>query len=330
MHKPKLKLHIGLHKTGTTFIQSVLNKNRKMLARNGILYPLSGLHGSGHAALGRNYLAEKVRENFRKSGILMASESALKVRDNILYEHGLMNIGDGLTIVSAESLAIADHDGVKRFAEHYLPYFDIQIIVFLRRQDFMAESSRAQAYKVNQVGFNARGPFDDDDETYNFSYVLDCWRSQFNMESISVLEYPESQGSEALRVLTFDVFDLPGTLEVDDLRINERLDRNVLEYIYEHSKLVYGTKTYFKAIERLGQYSSQHPSELKYKHFYSPQERLKILDTHRASNEVISSQYKQGLFSFCPAVDVDEEWEPYPGLTAEQVAGFDKLLAGIK
>jgi hypothetical protein len=329
MNKPILKVHIGVHKTGTTYIQTLLKNNRKRLARHGVLYPLSGLHGSGHAALGQNYLDEQRRAHLRKSNILADGESALSVRDNILYEHGLMKTRIGSTIVSAEGLAIADNEGVKRFAEHYLPYFDVQIIVFLRRQDFMAESSRAQAYTVNQIEFDPRGPFSPDNVNYNFTHVLNCWNSQFDEKSITVVEYPEDQGSHALRELTFDLFGLPGGLEVDDQRVNERLGRDVLEYIYEHSKLVYDTRPYFKALKRLGRYSSQHPSELKYRHFYSPQERLEILDTYRESNVIVSSMYRPGLFSSCPAVAVDEEWEPYPGLTKEQVAVFDKLLAGI-
>ncbi len=50
--KPPLTLHIGLHKTGSTYIQSRLLSNRDKLERFGIYFPLDG-HAYGH---GRNGL----------------------------------------------------------------------------------------------------------------------------------------------------------------------------------------------------------------------------------------------------------------------------------
>ena len=253
----------------------------------------------------------------------------MSTRDNILYEQGLTSNGKGSVILSAEGLAIANLDGVKRFAENFLPYFEIQIIVFLRRQDFMAESSRAQAYRVNQVTYNPRDPFDSGNINYNYTYVLDCWSSQFSEESITVVEYPENQGSQALKMLTIDLFGLPNNLEIDNQSVNERLGRDILEYVYTHSKLLFGTKSYFEAIRRLSEYSGENPPPSKYRFFYSPQERLEILDIFRESNAVISKKYKSDLFDSCPPIDFDEEWEPYPGLTELQIVVFDKLLADI-
>ena len=36
---PKLFLHVGFHKTGTTSLQDILNRNRKELLSQGIIYP---------------------------------------------------------------------------------------------------------------------------------------------------------------------------------------------------------------------------------------------------------------------------------------------------
>ena len=264
----------------------------------------------------------------RKSNIFTQSEPALVIRDSILYEYGRMKNRHGCVVVSAEGLGAADYESAKQFIEHYRPYFEIQIIVFLRRQDYMAESSRAQAYRVNQAVFDPQGPFKKG-TSYDFAHVLECWSNHIEKKSITVAEYPEQQGVQALKTLTFDLFNLPSSLEVDNKRLNERLGRDVLEYVFGHSNLVYGTKHYFKAIERLGQYSSQNPSTSKYRHFYSPQERLKIIDTHRSNNELVASRYKSDLFQSCLSVDIDEEWEPFPGLTKEQVADFDNLLSDI-
>ena len=325
MNKPVLKIHIGIPKTGTTYIQSLLQKRRKALLKHGILYPLAGLHGSGHSALAASYLSEETKAFMRKSNIFASDKSSLQIRDNILYEYGLMKNKKGAVIVSAEGLAITDPAGVERIAKDYLPYFDIQIIVFLRRQDFMAESSRSQAYRVNQKNYNTRDAFNPCSINLNYTYALDCWSSQFE-QSITVVEYPEAQGTEALKLLTAELFGLPSSLEIDSEPVNERLGRDVLEYIYGHTELVYGTKPYFKAIERLSLYSSQNPSASKYRNFYSPAERQEIVSIFAESNALISKKFKKNLFNSCPPVHSYEEWEEYPGLNKNQLAALDKLL----
>lgn len=46
---PTLYLHCGLHKTGTTSLQKALHDNRDWLARQGVLYPETGLTDDPHA-----------------------------------------------------------------------------------------------------------------------------------------------------------------------------------------------------------------------------------------------------------------------------------------
>jgi hypothetical protein len=38
---PRLVIHVGPHKTGTTSVQSTLHANRQALLRQGVLYPSS-------------------------------------------------------------------------------------------------------------------------------------------------------------------------------------------------------------------------------------------------------------------------------------------------
>lgn len=326
MNKPILKIHIGTPKTGTTYIQSLLKKCRKTLLKHDILYPLSGLHGSGHAALAVSYLSEETKAFMRKSNIYASEKSSLQIRDNILYEHGMMKSKKSSVIISAEGLAITDSAGVQRIAKDYLPYFNIQVIIFLRRQDFMAESSHAQAYRVNQKNYNAKKAFDPSNINLNYTYALDYWSSQFGEQSISVVEYPEAQGAAALKLLTAELFGLPSSLDIDSEPVNERLSRDVLEYIFEHTKLVYGTKPYFKAIERLILYSSQNPSAPEYRNFYSPEQRQEIISIFAESNALVASTFKKDLFSSCPPVNSSEEWEEYPGLSKKQIVTLDQLL----
>ncbi|SEM50622.1 Glycosyl transferase family 2 [Loktanella fryxellensis] len=49
--RPRLILHVGLHKTGTTYLQHQLLAQRAALLDQGILVPLTGLTDHGHAAI---------------------------------------------------------------------------------------------------------------------------------------------------------------------------------------------------------------------------------------------------------------------------------------
>lgn len=51
-------IHIGLHHTGTTSLQTLLSKNKESLAKFGISYPSSSLHGIQHSLLPGSYLPD--------------------------------------------------------------------------------------------------------------------------------------------------------------------------------------------------------------------------------------------------------------------------------
>ncbi len=70
----KLLIHAGLHKTGSTYIQSSLSKNYVNLKRNGILYPMVGRSsGFGHHDLIRMIRKDNIstiREKFKDEEFL--------------------------------------------------------------------------------------------------------------------------------------------------------------------------------------------------------------------------------------------------------------------
>ena len=54
----KCLLHIGLHHTGTTSLQTILSNNNVSLQRFGIVYPTSIKHGMQHSLLPGIYLSD--------------------------------------------------------------------------------------------------------------------------------------------------------------------------------------------------------------------------------------------------------------------------------
>ena len=46
---PRLILHVGAHKTGTSYLQSVFYQNRAVFERSGVYYPAIGPNDAHHA-----------------------------------------------------------------------------------------------------------------------------------------------------------------------------------------------------------------------------------------------------------------------------------------
>lgn len=74
-------LHVGPYKTGTTALQKAFSANVDLLARHGILYPLTGRAGDSHAVLAeallrgdRSGLAELARESEGWRTVLVSCE----------------------------------------------------------------------------------------------------------------------------------------------------------------------------------------------------------------------------------------------------------------
>lgn len=131
-----LFLHLGLHKTGTTFLQHTLKDNADWLAEQGALFPVTGRDGSnrrtapdawsGHAALSKAIRAEKTGAKGR--AVLQ------DLRDEISAS------GASKVIISSETLF---HPKIPAYILQWFADTDIARVipvVYLRRQDKFAEA----------------------------------------------------------------------------------------------------------------------------------------------------------------------------------------------
>ena len=183
--KPKLILHIGTCKTGTSALQACLAKNQKLLMENKICY--AAFHESNNFHL--NLTLSLMREYFEENGIQNAAPvdiplgtipitSALYSEPpaNIIrrmkaafYENNCdtMVISDECLLESTTwwifplefntpSLLAGRRDYLLRFFKEAFREFDIKIVCYLRRQDDYLESlynqwtkgMNAELYKV--------------------------------------------------------------------------------------------------------------------------------------------------------------------------------------
>lgn len=134
-HPPRrrLHLHVGLPKTGTTFLQGCLPCNRGWFAERGFdLAPLSDAKGAHHA------LAWRLRDE--------GAEAAAAVLRGAAREAAP---GRAL-IASSEVFAgvMTDAERARAFAAALAPDFETWIHITLRRQDQLRESAYAEVARL--------------------------------------------------------------------------------------------------------------------------------------------------------------------------------------
>ncbi len=117
--KGRLFLHIGLAKTGTTFLQALLADNRPALREAGFIYPFVRPEAMFHAAV-------EVREDHTRWGL---SPAVVDGTWRALLDKAAAF--DGTAILSHEILAGATADQVARVAEG-LAQFELHLVVTAR------------------------------------------------------------------------------------------------------------------------------------------------------------------------------------------------------
>lgn len=326
MSKPVMYIHAGYPKTGTTSIQRFFQLNREDLKGRGVLYPVSGIHGTGHVKFAIPFLSEEYLCRMRSSNLLCDADAGERTKQQIENEIAESGSRIDSIVISAESFDGTDQAGIARLVQLYQDDFQLKAIIYIRRQDKYAESIHAQAYRVREMSFDRDKPL----KKYSFSYeyYVDLWSESLGSDNLILREYPENAQNNQL------INDFMSAISVDsfpmhskEIRLNSRMDRLALEFMQHHTGLSYGDSTYFMVEELLGKYSEIHKAAKKFKFFYSPQERQLMLENCRESNNRLSEKYFNGeLFENIPEPDLMTEWESFPGLSKSQIESIDKFL----
>ncbi len=203
--KPVLFLHIGYPKTGSTALQACLEKNRKLLMKNGICYSDHMGKISNHANLMISVMAEYLKKNYAPirlsswanylSAYIEPPTNIINRMKSVFYKNDCH-----ILIISNEFLAgplfsvlnVLPNDDktmrpsiseqrnyIMKYLKEMFKEFDIKIVCYLRRQDDYVESFYNQQCKT--VGSCETYPLT---STKKFSEQTECICGGFNVNSI--------------------------------------------------------------------------------------------------------------------------------------------------
>lgn len=205
----KVLLHLGAHKTGTTFIQEVMRKNSKLLLEQGVSY-LGGREAREGFTRDLIYPAVGLNKNINKSREALVGDArgylraAMSEGEDLLFSNenvlGFCNLKANAGKIYPRASEISS------FLEDVFKGYDVQVVFFVRSYSDFIESTYIQKIKEGET-FS----FDDYIESTEVTAVswqncLAALSNSFGKKSIKVVSYEsfkERQREVILGMLSF-------------------------------------------------------------------------------------------------------------------------------
>jgi tetratricopeptide (TPR) repeat protein len=216
-------LQIGTEKTGTTTLQHFLSSNREALAARNLRYPRF-CGEKNHTGLAAYALADSRMDPIREP-FGVRSEADVPAMRERMRRAAEVELADG-----ADAIFCSEHchsrlktsEEVGRLRELLGRFFDeIEICVYLRRQDQVALSLYSTRLKSGGVNPRLLPNVDPSDSYYNYDRLLGLWEGVFGRERVHVRLFDRAElvgGSVAPDFL--DLWDLGP--EADYVAVTDR------------------------------------------------------------------------------------------------------------
>jgi hypothetical protein len=304
-------IHIGAHKTGTTAIQSFFALNRKILKKNGILYP-----GSDNA----HHIVGWELKNIKDNGYILDENSNTM---QIMWE--IKKTDCPIIVLSSETFTESNIAAeVKNVIENILvESVEIKIIHYCRRQDHLLQSVYQERVKAAKSCETIREYLIQKDShlmtAWNYWNKLKPWSENFDRDNIIVKIYEKDQFYNSN--LISDFCNIIGLELTEDFQLpskkqsNIGLDNDSIEIIRicnSASNNPELRRFLLLSLWEISQKNIGDPYTL-----LSPQERIALLEKFDSSNQKVAREYlgrEDGNLFTEPWPDPDEPWEPYNGL----------------
>lgn len=292
-------VHIGMPKTGTTYLQNFLEANETLLNRQGYTFPIFDTPFE-RIAKERNafFLKHKVYTQYENSDSAIEKET---------YEKHMKKIAEiGKTypniILSNEShwnsKTIPWADIQKDFANIGL---SLKLIVYLRRQDAFAQSLFAQKVKTGYTKSYENFIASDFFHEYYLDYYkrLNELSDEIGRENLIVRTYDKARFQRTNHTVTSDFLEAIGLTETDEYVSIENTNMNPSLFgpYLEVKRLLnqnpvfktrqnFGTKLLINLIAREGNFIDFNSNQ-----FLSRRARRKFLRQFEESNVMVAKKY---------------------------------------
>jgi len=227
-----LYLHIGISKTGTSFLQNFLFHNREKLLEKGYLYPISGTRLSCQNILTRYAHTQLVVALFKQlnhRGNLVDNLDIWETLKNEIKTAQPQNV-----IISTENFTAypkCHNPDVIAQLKKCLEEYETKIVVYLRRQDDFLSSYYCQRMRNIGGGINAAEKTDINEFIREYKYqadyysVLELWKNSFGIENIIVRAFEKEQMKKGS--LLDDFFEtLEFRYDVNEFRFIESINNS--------------------------------------------------------------------------------------------------------
>ncbi|MFV8819972.1 hypothetical protein [Haliea sp. E17] len=320
--RPKLYLHIGRPKTGSTALQRFLADNAPHLQQAGLLYPLAGRFQQASHLFAYACLPQ------------MCTAAGLPRPDAALLwqqlERERESSGASAVVLSSENFWFASPADLPEDLEQR---YDVQVIAYVRRQDNVIASSFCEEAKAGIVAL------DSDVELYaldgvrlgllDYLQVLDAWAARFGDERIHVRVYEQVQA----RGIQADICELlglaPDSLVFAPQPANPSLPYDALRLAAHADQFALGNMPRRAFLHGLSEAVEHLPYDADYDAggLFSGSLRERILTRFGASNAEVARRFRQSprgeLF---PGLVGEHHVHPEDALEPERIA---KLMIGL-
>lgn len=222
-------LHIGFHKTGSTFIQHSLYQIRDRLTE----------HGTTLICL----------NNYRKATDLGNASYLLRRLDRLKKK--LNAVHTSRAIISSENMSWWGRDEINGLARLLKKYANhVVVVVYLRNHDEYAVSMKQQGAKTPHIG----RVFGHDEgvlprlnasvrSRLEYASILKKWGERFGVENVRITTFDYLKANHlSLKQSACERFELSG-LELPEIpRINESIDDYWQRFLHEHQDLFFASK----------------------------------------------------------------------------------------